>query len=264
MRTTGGEMWAQCAVASYTLDFISADPHGVMILSAPHIHVAKTKEGVHSEELHTKCVRDAANNEVFHSKGKLTQLLKTTQLFRAFTTGDTREQMLAHIVPLPFDTVERKPAHMSPMEWAAAFKRNFMGLIYSYKDVSLLTRWEFHRRSAPAYQKALNKGGGTQDVDPTADPKGNGKGKGGKHAKQTLQPNQQRGAPVRRGISANNLMVHYKITQKTGKGPTACNFGPDQTKAAVLDAASKHCNQYLLADTMAKLRKAISADQKYP
>ncbi|KAJ1434325.1 hypothetical protein B484DRAFT_394074 [Ochromonadaceae sp. CCMP2298] len=36
-----GVTWAQCAVASYTLDFISADPHGVMILSAPHIHVAK-------------------------------------------------------------------------------------------------------------------------------------------------------------------------------------------------------------------------------
>ncbi|KAJ1380754.1 hypothetical protein B484DRAFT_411934 [Ochromonadaceae sp. CCMP2298] len=152
--------------------------------------------------------------------------------------------------------------------------RAFMGLIHSYKDVSLFTRWEFHRRSAPAYQKALKKGGGTQDVDPTVDPKENGKGKGGKHAKQSLQPGQQGGAPVHRGICANNLMVHYKITQKTGKGPTACSkeckrlhvkdFGPDQTKAAVLDAASKHCNQYLLADTMAKLRKAISADQKYP
>jgi hypothetical protein len=69
-------------------------------------------------------------------------------------------------------------------------------------------------------------------------------------------------------------MVHYKITQKSGKAPTACeqgckqihvkDFSPDQTKAAVLDAALKHCNQFPLAKTMAKLRKAISADQKYP
>jgi hypothetical protein len=35
--------WAQCAVAAYTLDFISTDPHGRMTLSCPQILVAKTE-----------------------------------------------------------------------------------------------------------------------------------------------------------------------------------------------------------------------------
>jgi hypothetical protein len=159
-------------------------------------------------------------------------------------------------------------------------------LISSYKDINKFTMFEFNRRSAGPYPKAMNRG--AQAPTPNDNPKpGNAKPKGGDAQGDRGKPkgnggkNPKAAAPPATtkvnengytGLCAKDLIVHYKIKPKNPMTPCdkncdllhVKNYTSEQNKKHVVSIAERYCKKYLVATTLTELRAAITADKKYP
>ncbi|KAJ1423714.1 hypothetical protein B484DRAFT_464958 [Ochromonadaceae sp. CCMP2298] len=215
----------------------------------------------------------------------ITNVIARDQIGRNYTYGyleSTTNDVLYRIgdaarnplVPkrIPGHTQLRIPADLTPIQWVAAVAEGFHALFKRYQDLTWFHQYEFgHRNALPPPQakgvgKDTNKretpGKPTPLARQTADnnPPGENAGKGNPKGKPKT-------------LCSNDILCHYKMTEKDGKKSKPCkegcerthvrNYPKNQSRSEVLHAVSKYCSRKLTLADYGTLKNLVAKDVKY-